>query len=62
MSKVVVKVGRNERCPCNSGKKYKHCCLNKYKSKKLVLTLNDAKPRTPKEFADESLKRTYRQV
>lgn len=23
-----VKVGRNERCPCGSGKKYKHCCGN----------------------------------
>jgi preprotein translocase subunit SecA len=22
-----VKVGRNEPCPCGSGKKYKHCCL-----------------------------------
>ena len=21
------RVGRNERCPCGSGKKYKHCCL-----------------------------------
>ncbi len=20
------KIGRNELCPCNSGKKYKHCC------------------------------------
>lgn len=20
------KIGRNERCPCQSGKKYKHCC------------------------------------
>jgi preprotein translocase subunit SecA len=20
------KVGRNEPCPCGSGKKYKHCC------------------------------------
>ena len=20
------KVGRNEPCPCRSGKKYKHCC------------------------------------
>ena len=19
-------IGRNERCPCGSGKKYKHCC------------------------------------
>ncbi|MEG0157379.1 MAG: SEC-C metal-binding domain-containing protein [Anaerovoracaceae bacterium] len=28
-SKIVVnenKVGRNEPCPCGSGKKYKHCC------------------------------------
>jgi len=23
------KVGRNEPCPCGSGKKYKHCCLTK---------------------------------
>jgi len=22
-------VGRNQRCPCGSGKKYKHCCLQK---------------------------------
>jgi len=23
------KVGRNERCPCGSGRKYKHCCLGR---------------------------------
>jgi len=23
------KIGRNEQCPCGSGKKYKKCCLNK---------------------------------
>jgi uncharacterized protein YchJ len=23
------KIGRNEPCPCGSGKKYKRCCLNK---------------------------------
>lgn len=23
---VAKKVGRNDRCPCGSGKKYKHCC------------------------------------
>lgn len=30
-SKIVksTKVGRNEPCPCGSGKKYKKCCLNK---------------------------------
>nr|WP_226382956.1 SEC-C metal-binding domain-containing protein [Burkholderia mayonis] len=21
------KIGRNEPCPCGSGRKYKHCCL-----------------------------------
>jgi preprotein translocase subunit SecA len=24
--KKVDKVGRNDPCPCGSGKKYKHCC------------------------------------
>jgi hypothetical protein len=23
-----MKLGRNDLCPCGSGKKYKHCCLN----------------------------------
>ncbi|WP_345893530.1 SEC-C metal-binding domain-containing protein [Aeromonas sp. 5HA1] len=23
-----IKVGRNEPCPCGSGKKYKQCCLH----------------------------------
>ncbi len=26
---VEPKIGRNEPCPCGSGKKYKKCCLNK---------------------------------
>lgn len=26
------KVGRNDPCPCGSGKKYKHCCMGKEKS------------------------------
>lgn len=27
--RVVAKVGRNDRCPCGSGKKYKKCCEGK---------------------------------
>lgn len=27
-----VKIGRNDPCPCGSGKKYKFCCMNKPKS------------------------------
>jgi len=29
------KVGRNDPCPCGSGKKYKKCCLGKEKEKKV---------------------------
>jgi len=28
-SAVSHKIGRNDPCPCGSGRKYKHCCLNK---------------------------------
>ena len=24
-----MKIGRNAACPCGSGRKYKHCCLQK---------------------------------
>jgi SEC-C motif-containing protein len=27
LRRVAPKVGRNDPCPCNSGKKYKKCCL-----------------------------------
>lgn len=27
-------IGRNDPCPCGSGKKYKQCCLGKEKSRK----------------------------
>lgn len=27
-------IGRNDPCPCGSGKKYKKCCLNKMRSEK----------------------------
>ena len=27
--KKKIKIGRNDPCPCSSGKKYKNCCLNK---------------------------------
>ena len=37
------KVGRNAPCPCGSGKKHKHCCLNKERAmpirQKLVLAV-----------------------
>jgi hypothetical protein len=29
MRRAVAKTGRNDPCPCGSGKKYKHCCIAK---------------------------------
>lgn len=31
-----MKIGRNEPCPCGSGKKYKKCCANKTEEQKLA--------------------------
>ena len=31
MARRPPKVGRNEPCPCGSGKKFKRCCLGKEK-------------------------------
>ena len=31
------KIGRNDPCPCGSGKKYKNCCLDSGKYENLVL-------------------------
>jgi len=38
-----VKVGRNEPCPCGSGRKYKKCCLGKKRSAVLEMKLAYAK-------------------
>ncbi len=32
ISDIKPKVGRNDPCPCGSGKKYKKCCLEKISS------------------------------
>ena len=34
--KKVSKIGRNEMCPCGSGKKYKNCCLRGWKNKGFI--------------------------
>ncbi|MGO2333303.1 MAG: SEC-C metal-binding domain-containing protein [Pseudoalteromonas nigrifaciens] len=28
-----MKLGRNDPCPCGSGKKHKHCCMNTVSTK-----------------------------
>lgn len=34
---MVERVGRNDPCPCGSGKKYKNCCLQKEQQKRSPL-------------------------
>jgi len=41
---VAYNVGRNDPCPCGSGRKYKKCCLNKDKLKPLI-SLNLQEPK-----------------
>jgi len=45
------KIGRNEPCPCGSGKKYKRCCLAKHEQAREFLRENRAQaiPQTGKE-------------
>lgn len=43
----MAKIGRNERCPCGSGKKYKHCCAQNPRVEK--------RPSTPEEQLKISL-------
>jgi len=33
MEKLYPNVGRNEKCPCGSGKKFKNCCVDKLTGK-----------------------------
>ncbi len=44
------KIGRNEPCPCGSGKKYKKCCIDQPFTPKVLDTFNDA---IPLNLADE---------
>ena len=37
----MAKIGRNERCPCGSGKKYKHCCARTPQAEKRPSTAEE---------------------
>lgn len=42
------KVGRNDKCPCDSGRKFKQCCLPKIKENELPPKIKVEKKRTKK--------------
>ncbi len=61
--------GRNDPCPCGSGRKYKHCCLEKDEAKARAASTNAAEtasatattaapPRPPKHQTQQPWKRS----
>ena len=58
-----MKVGRNELSPCNSGKKYKKCCMQKDTEEKSAYIeqrcIYCRKPLEPGELEHELIKREY---
>jgi len=50
---MATKTGRNETCPCGSGKKYKRCCLEKdQQTESAALAAAAARIATQAEFED----------
>lgn len=49
------KVGRNQPCPCGSGKKYKHCCLNEQTAVKQTKSEAGARGRQTGQAKQEKL-------
>jgi len=48
----MAKIGRNEPCPCGSGKKYKHCCLQQQEAAARALAAAAVRPIIDVEIAD----------
>lgn len=51
---TMAKIGRNEKCPCGSGKKFKHCCARNPKV--------EQRPATPEEQLKVSLMGAVKRV
>jgi tetratricopeptide (TPR) repeat protein len=48
----MIKTGRNDPCPCGSGKKYKRCCLEKHEAAARALSAATLRPTIPDEIAN----------
>src|SRR5579859_1768934 len=54
----MTKIGRNELCPCGSGKKYKKCCIDKSIAENFPVGVNSKVPwgmDTVKQLSTESI-------
>jgi hypothetical protein len=62
------KIGRNEKCPCRSGKKYKHCCALKPQAMMKPMAPENAARVTLKDAVDhigaaaEAKKQVFREL
>lgn len=53
------KTGRNDPCPCGSGKKYKHCCLEQDQAaERLTLRAHEAKQAALQQDHQQELQET----
>lgn len=52
-----MKIGRNDLCPCGSGKKYKNCCLNKKMTFDYSFSQRAMKDYGPPTFSDDFLEK-----
>ena len=58
-SATVPKTGRNDPCPCGSGKKYKHCCLEQDQAaERLTLRAHQAKQAALQQDHQQELQET----
>ena len=58
---VLKKVGRNEPCPCGSGKKYKKCCLNRDEEARSQMSPMDVQKISEREEKKQTRDKTVQQ-
>jgi len=55
----VQKTGRNDPCPCGSGKKYKHCCLEKDRAAELAPAIAQRVALQAQQASQAALRKDY---
>ena len=53
------KTGRNDPCPCGSGKKYKHCCLEKDRAAELAPAIAQRVALQAQQASQAALRKDY---
>lgn len=55
------RIGRNDPCPCGSGKKYKHCCLEKDRAAELATAVGQRVALQAHKANQVALRKDYQQ-